>query len=289
MNSATNALVSTLRRITRVRCPLAAVAAIACLAWPAAANADMYSVAGSPPAPADSQLQIDWGNPTFGGTGTTGPLAASGTADATVSVSADAASPWTSGTGNGSFDFNSASIALGNYGPATLTYPGLGTVDVTMTDVVMSITSTGGIPVVNNEWNLDSIGAPSTMSMVLSSGTILMNNPTGFLATFTAPGSFPALVDLSVTPANLGTLAQLVGNGIGGTADSQSISLDIPGGPGLFVEQFAETTAGPPSFILNGWMHGNVYLAVVPEPGSVTLLGLGAAIALCGVRRLRKR
>ena len=289
MNSSNRSFLSKAPRAALV---LRAIAGslVACVLLGSVASAAPYSVAGSPPAPADSELTIDWGNSAAGNIGTTGALTVSGAADATVSVSSDAASPWMSGSGNGSFDFNSASIALPNFGLQTLNFGAFGTVDVTFTDVKMSITSTGGIPVVNNEWSLDSIGTPSTMSMVLNSGTILLSNPTGLFGAFTAPGSFPTLVDLSVTPSTLGTLGDLTGLGIGGTADSQSISLDIPGGPGLVVNSFAETAAGTPSFVLNGWIHGGVYLAVVPEPGSVALLGLGSlALALCGMRRSRNR
>ena len=52
-----------------------------------------------------------------------------------------------------------------------------------MSGVGMSISSSA-IPVVNNEWNIDTIGAPTTLDLSLNQGTILLDNPTGLVASF---------------------------------------------------------------------------------------------------------
>ncbi len=228
------------------------------------ATANTFNVVNNPPAPGDSTVEL-----TFYGLQPpeyfpgAGPVQASGSANISVSVTADAASPWTAGTGNGSFNFNSSSFSLAD--ATGLLDIGLGTFDLTYTNIGFTITSTGNIPVVGNQWNLDAIGSPDTFEIAFNSGTLVLDNPTGFLAYVVTE---PIVIDFSVAPS-VYTLSDLLGFGIGGTADSQSISMDLAG------FERDKIVYGP--LELGGAFTGQLFLTV-PEPSSIVLASLGIVL-----------
>ena len=201
-----------------------------------AALADSFAVSASP----TSSVQVDlYTNPQDAYVDTLGPNDVSGSADVTVSVGLG---------GNGSFDFNSASLSVANQ-TVTLTLPsGLGTVDVVMDSVGMGLVSTGGIPVVGNQWNLSSIGAPSSFTVSFNAGTMTLDNATGLAVVFLTT---PAVIDLAANPINF-TLPSLVAAGVSGTADSTSISMVMSN---VQIEGFID--AG--GLFLDGQMSGSLY------------------------------
>ena len=206
--------------------------------------------------------------------GTSGPLDVTGTSEITTGISANGAGgPWTAGPGNGSFSFDSASFSIAD--TSFLVDLGLGPgneITATLAGVGLGITSTG-IPVTGNLWDLDAPGgAPSALEMSLNQGLITLSG-----GLFTDP----VILDLNTDPVGV-SLADILGFGITGTADNNSVSLAIPN---IAIDVGADLL-GPGLLFVN--LSGEINV-LVPEPSSIAMLGLGVVgLIAVGRRRFRK-
>lgn len=255
-----------------------ALLAVLTIGYASTASAVPFVAVDNPPAPASSSVVIDVDAIVVGQTiGSIGPISVTGTVDADVTVDAEGAAPWQPGTGNGSLTFNGATLLLQDLSQ-TVVLQGLGTIHATLNGVGMTITSSA-IPVVNNEWNIDTIGAPDSLTVGLNQGVLMLSNPTGTLAQLINPNDLPIVVDLNAEPLTVG-LADLLGSGLGGTADSTTIGIQIPTVAATLLE------SPIPVFAV---LSGAIYLQAVPEPSTYAMLGMGiVSLVAVGRRRFRK-
>ena len=187
------------------------------------------------------------------------------------------AAPWSAGTGNGDLTFTGGEFDVQDVPPTTLNLGILGSVDIQMTGVGLTISSSA-IPVVNNKWNIDKPGgAPTTMDMSLNQGTIVLDNPMGLIATYLTE---PQNINLTTDPLSV-SIADLLGTGLHGTADTNSIGIVIP--------PIATPILTSPLTVL-AVLSGQIYLQAVPEPSSIAILGLGlVGLVVAGARHRRRK
>lgn len=253
---------------------LCCLAASAVFLAATSASAVQMNVATSDVNP-DSQLTIKvtlQGNEV----GNSGPLDITGSAQVETApiTSNGAGGDWTTGTGDGWFAYISSEFYIED----TTFIVDLGIVQLTaqLDGVGMSIVTSGGsnggngVPVTDNEWNLDTIGAPDSMEITLNKGHILIS------------GAIDADLDLESAPVGV-TLADLLTLGIGGTADNRSVSNVIPT---IAIDVGADLLGAG---LLFAELDGNIYIHV-PEPSSFVIVGLGLVGFLpLGLRRFRRR
>jgi|GEM_PF-3038686 len=256
----------------------AALAAVAVLGYASVSSAVTMSTTPLNP----SSLTLDV---TFNGgdgpvvVGTSGALSVDGSADILPDIDADGGGgPWTAGLGNGGFAFTSSSFSIQD--TSFLIDLGLGPgleLTATLVGVGLEIVSTD-IPVAGNLWNLDAPGgAPASLTMNLNQGQILLSGVV--LGAFGADD--PTILDLSTDPVGV-SLADILGFGINGTADNNSVNITIPT---IAIDAGAELL-GPGILFVN--LAGEINI-LVPEPSSIAMLGLGViGLVAVGRRRFRK-
>jgi hypothetical protein len=212
--------------------------------------------------------------------GTSGPLSVEGTSEVSTAISANGAGgPWTAGPGNGVFSFDSSSFTIQD--TSFLVDLGLGPgneLTATLVGVGLSITSSD-IPVTGNLFDFDAPGgAPESLTMSLNSGQIQLSG--AVLEVFGADN--PTILDLSTDPVGV-NIADILGFGISGTADNNSVNINIPQ---IAIDVGADLL-GPGLLFVN--LSGAINVLAVPEPGSIAMLGMGIiGLVAVGRRRLRK-
>lgn len=250
-----------MRCATRI---FAALAAVAAVGYASAASAAQWTTTGAPA----SSLTLNVYYLTTNLAGGTGALAVDGVADATVAVD---------GLGDGSLTFNSSQLSVADIANVPLNFTILGTAQMDLTGVGVSITSSG-IPVFGNAWDIDS-NPPTTLDISLNQGTIYLDNATGVIAgLLTGPPPGTLTYDLTANPQTV-SIGDLTGFGINGTASSSLITVDIPTIQIVLDAQFgiiAELT-------------GSINFVPVPEPSTIAMLGMGViGLVAVGRRRFRK-
>lgn len=200
---------------------------------------------------------------------TLGPIAVNGSANVSQSLDVNY---------DGSLSLNGSNLLLDNYGPVTLDLDILGTIDVSLTGVVLDA-NLQDIAVLGTVFSIDTA---SGGSLALNSGLIVLDNPTGFLE-----GALPGgtTLDLSAEPQEV-DLADLLGLDIGGTTDNDGGLLDPNAEVNLYIPGVVlEILEG----LVFGRLSGEIHVAYVPEPSTYALLGMGLAGLLPVIRRrLRK-
>jgi len=257
----------------------AALAAVAVLGYASVSSAVTMTTTPINPSTLTLDVTLDGGDgPVL--VGTSGPLAVDGSAEIAPSISSDGAGgPWTAGSGNGTFAFSSSSFNIAD--TSFLVDLGLGPgleLTATLVGVGLGITSTD-IPVTGNLWDLDAPGgAPTDLTMSLNQGQILLSG--AVLEAFGADN--PTILDLSAEPVGV-SLADILGFGISGTADNNSVSISIPT---IAIDVGAELL-GPGVLFVN--LSGEINVLAVPEPTSIAMLGVGViGLVAVGRRRFRK-
>ena len=225
---------------------------------PSVARGTLWTTTGAPPSDMELTFSIA-GNPA----GPYGSLAATSVSPANVDVTPT------------SLSFVSSEFLLSDENDALIDAGALGTALVDFQGIQVAIVS-DPIPVSSGTWNLDMIGAPSSMVIALNAGTIYVHDPTALIA-----GLFPSgfVIDLSASPIVF-QLSDLLGNGVNGTATSTDVSVHIPDLAWVINSDFdvkLHVISDP------------INLVPVPEPGSLSLCFIGlVGWVLLGRHRLRK-
>jgi hypothetical protein len=205
---------------------------------------------------------------------TLGPQSVTGTMDADVLTV----------LGAGDVTFNSSSLIIEDgtlymdLSPLLGGDPGSALINATLQGVGISISSTP-VPVLGDAWDLDAL-PPLSYDFALNQGSLILTSPSGVLTLLGEPD--PLIVDLSTDPVVV-SLADLAGFGINGTATSSLINTSIPQ---AYIDIGASLLGSPGALFLGISGGINVVPAVVPEPSSFALLGMGlAGLAAYGYRR----
>jgi hypothetical protein len=253
---------------------LAAFAAVAVLGSPAVSSAAVMTTTVINPSSLNLDVTFDGGDgPSV--VGTTGALAVTGSADVDTAIDANGAGGnWTAGAGNGTAAFLNSSFLIQDTTFLIDLQLGPGNeLTATLSGVGLQILSTP-IPVTGNQWDLDS-NPPTSLTMTLNQGQLLLSG--AILGALGADD--PTIIDLAADPIGV-PLTDIVGFGIGGTADNNSVNITIP----TIAIDAGASLLGPGVLFVN--LSGAINVAVIPEPSSFAMLGLGV-VGLVGRRRLR--
>lgn len=229
------------------------------------------------PGPPDGFFDMSMNAGIIGGPVTqvvSGPLRGSGAI--LTDIDFDAAMPWTSGPGNGTFRFIDTHLTAMNVTNVFVDLGPGGSVEVDLIDVGMSINSSD-IPVASNVWTLEGFDPPESMTVSLNSGSIVIHNLIGPVNDFI---SDPEILDFAATPISF-DINDLLGLGVGGTADNVSISARIR----LPFINISEAVGAPTLVFASA--ESQIYLAKVPEPTSLALLAMGCFALVAHHRRRR--
>jgi hypothetical protein len=258
----------------------AALAAVAVLGYASVSSAVTMTTTPINPSTLTLDVTLDGGDgPVL--VGTSGALSVNGSADIAPNIDADGAGgPWTAGPGNGNFAFTSSSFLIQD--TSFLIDLGFGPgleITATLVGVGLGITSSD-IPVTGNLWDLDAPGgAPASLSMNLNQGQILLSGD--ILAALGADN--PTVLDLNTDPVGV-SLADILGFGINGTADNNSVNITIPT---IAIDVGESAGLGAGALFVN--LSGSINVLAVPEPSSIAMLGIGViGLVAVGRRRFRK-
>lgn len=239
------------------------------------ANAAIYTLSTAEH-PSASNLTLEIIVPALSASVALGPLAVTGTANADISLDV---------SDTGTMQVNSSAFNLSNFGPATLTLPSLGSIDVTTLGLGLSLTG-GPVAVNANAFTIDS-STPGAIS--INQGTVVLNNPTGLIGILLPGGT---TIDFSSSPSVI-NFSQLGTGTIAGTTDDDSGLLDSDGAEiNLPIDATVELTNLSGLQVL-AHLYGSIGVGspfVVPEVSTMAMMSLASLglAGFAGVRRLKR-